>query len=187
MLQCYIMRRYCLFIIFAAIFLCGCESGNGVVEYVYHNESPLTVVTTVTEVPADTYSEYMETYTPATTTGTDVYYYRGTQEWNHNMEIAPKPERPDMIDRDMPQADTAMSMDTAPKAEKPAAETTTADGNEGEQSEETSVGETTVPETAMELPSPDTSHIFTAAPDTAPTKPTITGTASVTDTDTITE
>lgn len=70
----YIMRKFCFFIIFTALFLCGCEKEQPP-EYVFHEDFPLTAMTTVTTVPADTYSEYMATYTPSDTTGTDVYYY----------------------------------------------------------------------------------------------------------------
>ncbi len=166
-----IMKKNCFFIIIAAAFLCGCEQHNGVAEYVYEDYSPLTIVTTVTEVPADTYSEYMETYTPATTTGTDVYYYHVSPEWEHGMEIAPRPEKPNVFSDGNYMADTAMTMAPAPKAEKPITETAsvTAAPEEG-QTEETTTAGTSVSEYGFERPVHDTAHTNFAAPDTAPTK-----------------
>lgn len=167
-----IMKKYCFFIILTAAFLCGCEGNNGVAEYVYEDYSPLTIVTTVTEVPADTYSEYMETYTPATTTGTDVYYYHVSPEWEHGMAIAQRPEMPEIFSDGNYMADTAMTMAPAPKAEKPITETasvTTAVPAD-EQTDETITTDTAVSEQVFELPAPDTAHVNSAVPDTAPTR-----------------
>jgi|GEM_PF-2679622 len=167
-----IMKRYCLFIIAAAVFLCGCEQRNNAVDYIYDAYSPLTIVTTVTETPADTYSEYMETYTPPSTTGTDVYYYHASPELEYGMEIAPRPDKPDVfLDGNSP-ADTAMTMVPAPKAERPFTETasvTTAVPEES-QTEDTTTAGTTVSGHGFELPVPDTAHVNSAAADTAPTK-----------------
>ncbi len=175
-----IMKKYLFFIIFAAAFFCGCEQRNDAVEYIYDDYSPLTIVTTITEVPADTYSEYMETYTPASTTGTDVYYYHVSPEWEHGMEIAPRPDMPAVFSDGNAMPDTAMTMATAPKAEKPVTETTsvTTAVPEENQTEETTTAGTTVPEYGFELPVPDTAHFNSAAPDTAPTKFTPSETAS---------
>ena len=175
-----IMKKYFFFIILTAVFLCGCEQRNDAVDYIYDAYSPLTIVTTVTEVPADTYSEYMETYTPASTTGTDVYYYHVSPEWEHGMETAQRPNMPDVYSDGNAMPDTAMTMATAPKAEKPISETasvTTAVPEENQTDGTTTAG-TTAPEHDFELPAPDTAHFNSAAPDTAPTKFTPSKTAS---------
>lgn len=167
-----VMKKYLFFIILAAALLCGCERRNDAVEYIYDDYSPLTIVTTVTEVPADTYSEYMATYTPASTTGTDVYYYHASPEWEHGMEIAPRPDMPDIFSDGNAMPDTAMTMAKAPKAEKPVTETvpvTTAVPEE-EMNEETTTAGTTVSEYGQKLPAPDTAHFNSAVSDTAPTR-----------------
>lgn len=140
-----IMKKYCLFILLAALSLCGCEEEKPP-EYVYHDHTPLTIVTTGTTVPADTYSEYMETYTPPTTTGTDVYYYK----------LAPAPDghignlHIDIPDK--PPMDTATRPEKASRPEfsadttKPAV-TTVPQGDETETTESAS--------TAVTSPLPD--------------------------------
>ena len=62
-----------------ALLLSGCESVNKSREYVDFDVPHLTTMTMTTTVPVDTYSEYMETYTPTETTTADSnrFYYQG--------------------------------------------------------------------------------------------------------------
>lgn len=165
-----IMKKYCLIIIAAvasALIFCGCEKKSRVAEYVDMDNSPLTVVTTVTETPADTYSEYMETYTPSETTGTDVYYYQLPPDGNHigghafSIDI-PEMDKPKM---DKPQFETAMRPD---KAVRPyTSSVTTAVPEETDEGEETV---TATPTYTVQRPETDAVHIQTAPRDTAPTR-----------------
>ena len=154
-----IMKKYCLFIILSAIFLCGCEEEKPP-EYVYHDHTPLTIVTTATTVPADTYSEYMETYTPPSTTGTDVYYYR----------LSPMPDGhlgSIYIDiPDKPDINTAMRPEKAPKPDfsadtAPPAVTTVPSDEETEATESASTSVT------IQLPETDIPHKPDFTKDTA--------------------
>ena len=157
-----IMKKYCLFILLAALFLCGCEEEKPP-EYVYHDHTPLTIVTTGTTVPADTYSEYMETYTPPTTTGTDVYYYKldptpDALIGSFHLDIPEKPPidtatRPEKASRPEFSADTA----------KPAV-TTVPQGDETETTESASTTVTTL------LPETDIPHKPDFTKDTAPSR-----------------
>ena len=157
-----IMKKYFLFILLAALFLCGCEEEKPP-EYVYHDHTPLTIVTTGTTVPADTYSEYMETYTPPTTTGTDVYYYKlaptpDGHVGNLHIDIPDKPPmdtatRPEKASRPEFSADTA----------KPAV-TTVPQGDETETTESASTTVTTL------LPETDIPHKPDFTKDTAPAR-----------------
>lgn len=160
-----IMKKYCLIIILSALFFCGCEEKKPP-EYVYHEHTPLTIVTTVTTVPADTYSEYMETYTPPTTTGTDVYYYHLPPTFDKGAGNAFQIDIPPM---DKPQLDTAARPEKAARPDVSAdtgtpAVTTVPDGNE---TEETS---TASPTLTIRLPETDAIHIQTVPADTAPTE-----------------
>ena len=157
-----IMKKYFLFILLAALFLCGCEEEKPP-EYVYHDHTPLTIVTTGTTVPADTYSEYMETYTPLSTTGTDVYYYK----------LAPTPDghigsfHIDIPDK--PPMDTATRPEKASRPEfsadtaKPAV-TTVPQDDETEATESASATVTTL------LPETDIPHKPDFTKDTAPSR-----------------
>ena len=63
-----------------AILLSGCESGNKSREFIEIDPPHLTTMTMAsTTVPVDTYSEYMETYTPteSTTADRNRFYYQG--------------------------------------------------------------------------------------------------------------
>lgn len=156
------MKKYCLFILLSALFLCGCEEEKPP-EYVYHDHTPLTIVTTGTTVPADTYSEYMETYTPPSTTGTDVYYYKldptpDALIGNFHLDIPNKPPidtatRPEKASRPDFSADT-----TTP------AVTTAPSDNETETTESVS---TTVP---TQFPETDMLHNPDFTKDTAPSR-----------------
>ena len=159
------MKKYCLFIILTVLSLCGCEKEKPP-EYVYHEHSPLTIVTTTTTAPADTYSEYMETYTPPSTTGTDVYYYHLSPEYSRsgNASHALSIDIPPM---DKPQIDKSL---LPGKAVRPSlyAETeavTTAPVNE--EAEETS---TASPAFTIQLPETVAIHSQTVQKDTAPTE-----------------
>ena len=160
------MKKYCLIIILSVLFLSGCEDKENVAEYVYMVDSPLTVVTTVTEVPIDTYSEYMETYTPLTTTGTDVYYYHLPPDGNVHggMGSAAHIDIPPM---DKLQIDSAMLPEKASRPDIAPVAVTTAVPEETTDTDETV---TATPSFTMELPEMDKIHIQTAPADTAPTK-----------------
>ncbi len=160
-----IMKKYCLFIAASAILLCGCETSKPS-EYVYLDHTPLTVVTTsAVTTPADTYSEYMETYTSPVTTGTDVYYYYLPPTHDGGIGSAAQMDIPSM---DKPQLDTAARPE---KAERPDISAYT-----------TEVATTTVPEESTEetesvsevfsinVPEADAIHIQTVPADTAPTE-----------------
>lgn len=160
-----IMKKYCLFILLAALFLCGCEEEKPP-EYVYHDHTPLTIVTTGTTVPADTYSEYMETYTPPSTTGTDVYYYKldpmpDTFNGSFSLDIPDRPPintdtRPPKALRPEFSADTAF-----------AAVTTVPQGDETETTESASTAVTNPPP-VMDIPQKPEKPEFTK--DTAPSR-----------------
>lgn len=71
------MKKYFVIfgIVFAALAFSGCV-GDSTRTVVYTDPVPYLTAVTVTErIPADTYSEYMATYTTTQPTGTDVYYY----------------------------------------------------------------------------------------------------------------
>ena len=159
----YIMKRYCLFIIiFSVVFLCGCEKKNPP-EYVYHNHTPLTIVTTATTVPADTYSEYMETYTPPSTTGTDVYYYKSGHipdghVGSFNIDIP-----------DMPSADTATRPEKAPKPEF-SADTITSAVTTVPSDAETEATQSASTSASTQLPETNIPHIPDFTKDTAPSR-----------------
>lgn len=166
-----IMKKYCLVILLSAIFLCGCEEEKPP-EYVYHDHTPLTIVTTGTTVPADTYSEYMETYTPPSTTGTDVYYYK----------LAPTPDGHvgsfyfDIPDK--PPTDTANRPEKAPRPDF-SADTVTPAVTTVPQEDETEATESASSSVATPLPETDMPHRpekpdFTK--DTAPSRYTVTTT-----------
>ncbi|MBQ5319029.1 MAG: hypothetical protein J6K17_08040 [Oscillospiraceae bacterium] len=163
----YIMKKYYLIIILSALTLCGCEKEKPP-EYVYHEHTPLTIVTTATTVPADTYSEYMETYTPPTTTGTDVYYYHlpPTVDLNGGRADIAQIDIPPM---DKPQLDTAARLEKAARPDVSADNGTTAVTTVPENSgtEETS---TASPTFTIQLPETDKVHIQTVPADTAPTE-----------------
>ncbi len=143
------MRKYCFFIIFAAALLCGCNQKNGVADYIDSIYSPLTEVTTaVTETPADTYSEYMATYTEPSETDTGKYYYHVPPNNGMGMESA---ARPDMPHAEKPDTGTQPPMETPPKAEKP--DVPAAD---------------TAPQ--MDIPAPDSLPAQTTVPHTAMTQ-----------------
>ncbi|MBQ8175408.1 MAG: hypothetical protein IJ035_00035 [Oscillospiraceae bacterium] len=163
----YIMKKYCLFIILSAIFLCGCEEEKPP-EYVYHNHTPLTVVTTATTVPADTYSEYMETYTPPSTTGTDVYYYHLSPTYDREGNL-PGNFHIDIPPMDKPQLDTAARPEKAARPDVSSDDGTTAVTTvpENRETEETS---TASPAFTIQLPETDAVHHQTAPKDTAPTE-----------------
>lgn len=164
----YIMKKYCFFIILSAIFLCGCEEEKPP-EYVYHDHTPLTIVTTATTTaPADTYSEYMETYTPPTTTGTDVYYYHLSPTYDRN-ENLPGNFHIDVPPMDKPQLDTAARPEKAARPDVSSDNGTTAVTTvpENSEAEETS---TASPTFTIQLPETDMIHQQTASKDTAPTE-----------------
>lgn len=62
-----------------ALLLSGCEQVNKSREYIDPDPPHLTTMTMTTTVPVDTYSEYMETYTPteSTTEDSNRFYYQG--------------------------------------------------------------------------------------------------------------
>ena len=156
----YIMRKFCFFIIFTALFLCGCEKKQQP-EYVFHENSPLTTMTTITTIPADTYSEYMATYTPSETTDTDLYH-------NHLSRVHGVSADTGMISHDKQQLSTP-SKDTAvmeTTQSEIGAETTVP-------YDESTYGETTETVYSLERPPADTAYfhdISPIAPDTAPTE-----------------
>ncbi len=160
-----IMKKYCLFIILTALFFSGCEEEKPP-EYVYHDHTPLTVVTTATTVPADTYSEYMETYTPPTTTGTDVYYYHLPPTFNGGIGSAAHIDIPPM---DKPRLDTAARPEKAARPDVSADMTTNAVTTVPEQNEteETESASTTF---TIQLPETDAVYVQTVPKDTAPTE-----------------
>ena len=147
------------------LFFSGCEEEKPP-EYVYHDHTPLTIVTTGTTVPADTYSEYMETYTPPSTTGTDVYYYSLPPTFDGGIGSSVYIDIPPM---DKPQLDTALRPEKAPRPELSADIGTTAVTTvpEENKTEETS---TASPTSAIQLPESDIVHLQTVQKDTAPTK-----------------
>ncbi len=162
-----IMKKYCLIIIFAALFLCGCDEEKPP-QYVYHDHTPLTFVTTASTTPADTYSEYMETYTPPSTTGTDVYYYHLPPTYDRDGHL------PNNAFIDIPPMDTIRYGDASrpAKAERP---DVSADNSTGEVTTvpEESVTEETVSAStsfSVQLPETDSIHIQTAPADTIPTE-----------------
>ena len=71
------MKRYWL-ILLTAVMLSGCE-GSKTREFIDPDPPHLTTMTMTTTVPVDTYSEYMETYTPteSTTLDSNRFYYQG--------------------------------------------------------------------------------------------------------------
>ena len=161
-----IMKKYCLFILLAALFLCGCEEEKPP-EYVYHDHTPLTIVTTATTVPADTYSEYMETYTPPSTTGTDVYYYHLPPTHNGGIGTAVHIDIPPM---DKPQLDTAARPEKAARPDVSADTGTPAVTTVPENGTDTEETSTASPALTIQLPETDKMHIQTAPADTAPTE-----------------
>ena len=67
-----------------SLLLSGCESVNKSREYVDFDAPHLTTMTVTTTVPSDTYSEYMETYTPteSETFDSNRFYYQGAMTAN---------------------------------------------------------------------------------------------------------
>lgn len=167
-----IMKKYCLFIILSAILLCGCEKKKST-EYIYDDKSPLTIVTTITTTPADTYSEYMETYTMTSTAGTDVYYYYLSPDLNGGMGSYVRPQIPPM---DTLNAGTALRPEKAPRpdvsADKGAVTTVPNDFSDAEETLSVS------PTSAFQVPETEAISIQTVPKDTAPAKfvPETTGT-----------
>jgi hypothetical protein len=162
-----IMKKYFLFILLAALSLCGCEEEKPP-EYVYHDHTPLTIVTTGTTVPADTYSEYMETYTPPSTTGTDVYYYHLSPTYDREGNL-PGNFHIDVPPMDKPQLDSVARPEKAARPDVSADNGTTAVTTvpENRETEETS---TASPAFTIQLPETDAVHHQTAPKDTAPTE-----------------
>ena len=147
----YIMRKFCFFIIFTALFLCGCEKQQQP-EYVFHENSPLTTMTTVTTVPADTYSEYMATYTPSETTDTDLYHNHLPRV--HGVSADTGMISPDKQQLSIPSKDTAVMETSVPY-------------------DESTYEKTTETVYSLERPPADTAYfhdISPIAPDTAPTE-----------------
>lgn len=160
-----IMKKYCLFILLSALFLCGCEEEKPP-EYVYHDHTPLTIVTTATTIPADTYSEYMETYTPPTTTGTDVYYYHLPPTFDGGRAAAAHIDIPPM---DKPQLDTAGRPEKAARLDV-SADTVTTAVTTVPNNNTTEEAVTASATTSIQLPETDRIHFQTAPRDTAPTE-----------------
>ena len=80
------MRKKYLILVTAVLLFSGCEDGGSSREYVeFEYPSYLTTMTTTTTVPVDTYSEYMETYTPteSETIDSNRFYYRGAMTANN--------------------------------------------------------------------------------------------------------
>ena len=84
MIQLVIMKKYNLFFglcaVISAVMFSSCEENKGTRTMVYTEHPPqLTVMTQTTTTPADTYSEYMATYTTAET-GTTNFFVRPVME-----------------------------------------------------------------------------------------------------------
>ncbi len=69
------MKNLFLLTASAAILLTGCNTDRTATVIYNDVPSPLTVKTFSESLPPETYSQYMETYTPTESSGTDMYLY----------------------------------------------------------------------------------------------------------------
>ncbi|MGN0675736.1 MAG: hypothetical protein ACI4KG_08275 [Oscillospiraceae bacterium] len=174
------MKKYCFFIAFVLYVsaFSGCSVNKPATVVYTDSPPPLTVMTEITTTPADTYSQYMETYTPPTTTGTDVYYYHLPPSENIGADTGMysilKPNAPQ---QDMPYRDTAAVRNSA-VTETEAAETTDVSSGRPEETSETQIPETAAPSADTsyypERPSADTGFSGMISADTAHSAQTVT-------------
>lgn len=179
------MKKYNLILSFTAVMLAillsACEDNNGTRTVIYTEPYPqLTSMTQITTTPADTYSEYMATYT-TTETGTPNYfaipsmYGVGADTFGTSPETAvtaaPVTDTAVTIP---PVTETIPATETIPSAES-VSETEYPSGTEG--SSETKIPESSVttrylpdtPAALPELPAADTVNHHIVQTDTAPT------------------
>ncbi len=172
----YIMKKYCFLIAFvlSAAVLSGCSVNKPATVVYTDSPPPLTAMTEITTIPADTYSQYMETYTPPTTTGTDVYYYHLPPSENIGADtgmysiLKPNPPQQDMLYKDT--AATRNSTVSTEGSSEPAETTAVREEGTGETTE-TQIPETAAPSAGTsyypERPSADTGFSGMVSADTA--------------------
>lgn len=132
----------------AVLLFSGCESGDGSREYIEFDVPYLTTMTMTTTIPVDTYSEYMETYTPTETEPFDRsrYYYRGGVQpaggfqmggvYADTMATIPTVGPVSGVTADTPMTTTAPPV-TEPDADEQSAETVTTETGGDEDVSET--------------------------------------------------
>lgn len=177
----YIMKKYCFLFIAAMLFVSvfsSCTPRKSVATVIYDDvPSPLTQVTTTIHIPEDTYSEYMATYTPPTTTGTDVYYYHLPNQGGINADTgAGTYILPDAPDNAAQPRDTAATRVTAESVSETGG-TVTSVPEESESSEITLYTETAATY-IFDKPHADTGFYPQVSADTAPTTPSVTSVPS---------
>ena len=186
------MKKYNLFLGIIAVLsvacLSACEENNGTRTVVY-SEQPhhLTIMTQTTTTPADTYSEYMATYTEEED-GTKNYYAipnmhgvgadttMGSFPQGGAVTAAPITDTaaalPETTSPPPPPEVFPQTTETAssPSAEE-AAESSGPSSDEGSEASETNAAVTAVTTltSPLELPAPDTASPHAAQADTAPT------------------
>ena len=135
-----IMKKYCFILLMTALLLSGCESTGKSREYVDFDAPYLTTMTMTTTIPPDTYSEYMETYTPteSETFDSNRFYYQGAMTaqgiYVDTMATFPTVGPVSGVSADTPMTTTAPPL---PESGYESTDTVTTDLHPAEEGEET--------------------------------------------------
>lgn len=145
------MKKY-YFILLASLLLSGCN-GSDSREFVEFEPPPyLTTMTMTTTIPVDTYSEYMETYTPTSeeTTNSNMFYYQGGAAVNgvsaDTMATFPSMSQVSGVTADTPMSVTTPPPETGSWSVSESTETVSADMQDGEGLPETVTATAEIPE-----------------------------------------
>ena len=185
------MKKYNLFLgiiaVLSAACLSACEENNGTRTVVYSEQPPhLTIMTQSTTTPADTYSEYMATYTDEEN-GTKNYYAipnmygvgadttMGSFPPGGAVTAAPVTDTaaalPETTAPPPPEAFPKITETASSPSAEEAAESSEAYSSENSEASEAiaAVPAVTTLTSRLELPAPDTASPHAAQADTAPT------------------
>lgn len=186
MLKLIVMKKYNLFLgtiaLLSTVLLSACDENKGTRTMVYTEQPPyLTIMTQTTTTPADTYSEYMATYTEENTDPANFFAIPHMYGVGADTAMG---SFPSAEETSAPVTDTAAALpQTAPPVSPetlPGITETVSAPEESSLPESTEASETTGTETStypgtvtitsqVELPAPDTASPHAVQADTLPT------------------